>query len=77
MVDGQLVTREERSLVDSLLAADNPSQEGMVLLDGAAAPTLEPQRTIKINHLSFNDHGESALHCWLNLNNNAGRHGSS
>ena len=42
-------------------------QEGTALLDGATAPTLKPQRTIKISHFSFNDHIELALHCLLSF----------
>ncbi len=57
VVDGQLVTREERSFVDSVLLAGDPIQDGAGFVDEAAAG-MEPQRTIKINHLSFNENGD-------------------
>lgn len=44
--------------MDSMLLAGDPSQDAAGLLDGAAAPASEPQRTVKINQLSFNDHGK-------------------
>lgn len=58
VVDGQLVTKEERSFVDTVLLAGDPGAEDTSLADEAAA--LEPQRTIKINQLSFNENGEYA-----------------
>lgn len=59
VVDGQLVTKEERSFVDTVLLAGDPGAEDTGLADEAAA-ALEPQRTIKINQLSFNENGECA-----------------
>ena len=57
-VDGQLVTREERSFVDSMLLAGDTGQDGSSFGDDAAMGS-EPQKTVKINHLSFNENGES------------------
>jgi len=57
VIDGQLVTREERSFVDSVLLAEDPVADGAGFVDEAAAAS-EPQRTVKINQLSFNEHGE-------------------
>lgn len=57
-VDGQLVTREERSFVDSMLLAGDTGQDGSGF-GGDDAMGTEPQKTIKINQLSFNENGES------------------
>ena len=61
-VDGQLVTAQERSFVETVLMSDDSNQ-------APAADTmtgLEPQRTIKINHLSFNENGEETERCCIN-----------
>lgn len=57
MIDGQLVTREEQSFVDSVLLAEDSAADGAGFVDESAAAS-EPQRTVKINQLSFNEHGE-------------------
>ena len=57
-VDGQLVTAQERSFVETVLMNDDSSQPATA----DAVMGLEPQRTIKINHLSFNENGE-LLNC--------------
>ncbi len=43
--------------MDSVLLAEDPAADGADFADDAAAAS-EPQRTIKINQLSFNEHGE-------------------
>ncbi len=43
--------------MDSVLLAEDPAADGTGFVDDAAAAS-EPQRTIKINQLSFNEHGE-------------------
>ncbi|DBA94023.1 TPA: Leucine-rich repeat-containing protein 9 [Trebouxia sp. C0004] len=60
VIDGQLVTREERSFVDSVLLAEDPVADGASFGDEAAAAS-EPQRTVKINQLSFNEHGDGNI----------------
>lgn len=59
VVDGQVVTREERSFVESMLAAQEGGQEGGTFGDDAAQLAADTQKTVKINHLSFNENGES------------------
>ena len=56
-VDGQLVTREERAFVDSILLAGEAGQDGSSFGDDPGIGT-EPQKTVKINQLSFNENGE-------------------
>ena len=58
VVDGQLVTMEERSFVESMLLAGDPGQEGSGFGDDASLG-VEPQKTVKINQLSFNENGEA------------------
>lgn len=53
VVDGQVVTKEERSFVESMLLAGDPGQEGSFGDDGT-----EAQKTVKINQLSFNENGK-------------------
>ena len=43
--------------MDSVLLAEDPAADGAGFVDDAATAS-EPQRTIKINQLSFNEHGE-------------------
>ncbi len=43
--------------MDSVLLAEDPVADGAGFVDEAAAAS-EPQRTVKINQLSFNEHGE-------------------
>lgn len=59
VVDGQLVTKEERSFVESMLQAGSPGQElqGSSFGDDTSLG-LEAQKTVKINQLSFNEHGK-------------------
>lgn len=59
-VDGQLVTAQERSFVETVLMNDDSSQPATA----DAVVGLEPQRTIKINHLSFNENGELLTCCF-------------
>ena len=58
VVDGQVVTKEERAFVESMLAAQEVGQEGGSLGDDAAQLATDTQKTVKINHLSFNENGE-------------------
>lgn len=58
VVDGQVVTREERSFVESMLAAQEGGQEGGTFGDDPGQLASDTQKTIKINHLSFNENGE-------------------
>ncbi|KAL3155218.1 Leucine-rich repeat-containing protein 9 [Trebouxia sp. C0010 RCD-2024] len=62
VVDGQVVTREERSFVESMLAAQEGGQEGGTFGDDAAQLAADTQKTVKINHLSFNENGERDNH---------------
>lgn len=59
VVDGQLVTKEERSFVESMLLAGSPGQElqGSSFGDDSSLG-LDAQKTVKINQLSFNEHGK-------------------
>ena len=59
-VDGQLVTAQERAFVETVLMNDESSQPSTA----DAVMGLEPQRTIKINHLSFNENGELLNLCF-------------
>ncbi|DBA66636.1 TPA: Leucine-rich repeat-containing protein 9 [Trebouxia sp. C0005] len=60
VIDGQLVTREEQSFVDSVLLAEDSAADGAGFVDESAAAS-EPQRTVKINQLSFNEHGDGNI----------------
>lgn len=51
--DGQLITSQERSFVETVLMSDGPSQSTAT----DAVMGLEPQKTIKINQLSFKENG--------------------
>lgn len=65
-MDGQVVTSEEQSFVDSMLVAADLSQQSSGFGDEAAGG-MEPQRTIKINHLSFNENGRVDLEASVGL----------
>ena len=54
-VDGQLVTAQERSFVETVLLSDEAAQSPVA----DAGLVLEPQKTVKINQLSFNENGET------------------
>ena len=59
VVDGQLVTKEERSFVESMLMAGSPGQELQSSSFGDDTSLgLDAQKTVKINQLSFNEHGK-------------------
>ena len=51
------MTREERSFVDSVLLAEDGCQDAPGF-GGEAAAGVEPQRTVKINQLSFNENSK-------------------
>ena len=56
VVEGQVVTREERSFVESMLLAGDPGQEGSFGDDTSFG--MEVQKTVKINQLNFNENGK-------------------
>ena len=58
-----MVTNEERAFVESMLLAGQSGQGSSSFADDAAQLGTETQKTVKINHLSFNENGEKGY--WM------------